>query len=89
MKTIRSRITAQGQISIPAPIRKKLGLGPGSVIEWEANQEEASVTVKKAAEYDLEDLHKVVFPDGPPKPISLEEMHKAIVNYMRKKHARR
>lgn len=89
MKTIRSKITAQGQISIPAPIRKKLGLVPGSVIEWEDNTDEASVTVKKAAEYDLEDLHKIVFPDGAPKPISLEEMDKAIVNYMRKKHARR
>ncbi len=89
MKTIRSKITAQGQISIPAPIRKKLGLVPGSVIEWEDNTDEASVTVKKAAEYDLEDLHKIVFPDGPPKPISLEEMDMAIGNYLRKKHARR
>lgn len=89
MKTIRSKITAQGQISVPAPIRKKLGLVPGSVIEWEDDADEASVTVKKAAEYDLEDLHRNVFPDGPPKPISVEEMDKAIVNYMRKKHARR
>lgn len=89
MKTIRSKITAQGQISVPAPIRKKLGLVPGSVIEWEADTDEASVKVRRAAEYDLEDLHKIVFPDGPPKPISLEEMDKAIGNYLRKKHARR
>jgi AbrB family looped-hinge helix DNA binding protein len=89
VKTIRSRITAQGQISVPALIRKKLGLVPGSVIEWENDENAGSVTVKKAAEYDLDDLHKVVFPDGPPKPITLEEIDKAIGNYMRKKYARR
>src|SRR5690349_5426920 len=30
-----SKITAQGQISVPAEVRRKLGLGPGSVLEWE------------------------------------------------------
>jgi len=89
VKTIRSKITAQGQISVPAPIRKKLGLGPGSVIEWEDDPDGASVTVRRAAEYDLDDLHRNVFPDGPPKPISVEEIDRAIENYMRKKHARR
>ncbi len=89
MKTIRSKITAQGQISVPAPIRKKLGLGPGSVIEWEDDPDGASVTVRRAAEFDLDDLHRNVFPDGPPKPISVEEIDRAIENYMRKKHARR
>ncbi|MBX7061563.1 MAG: AbrB/MazE/SpoVT family DNA-binding domain-containing protein [Pyrinomonadaceae bacterium] len=89
MTTIRSKITAQGQISVPAPIRKKLGLTPGSVIEWEDEGDEASVTVKKATEYDLDDLHKNVFPDGPPKPISIDEIDKAIDAYLRKKHAGR
>ena len=30
-----SKLTAQGQISVPAAVRRKLGLGPGSVLEWE------------------------------------------------------
>lgn len=89
MKTIRSKITAQGQISVPAPIRKKLGLVPGSVIEWEDGLNENSVTVKKAAEFSVENLHENLFPDGPPKPISVEEMDEAIKDYIRKKHARR
>jgi bifunctional DNA-binding transcriptional regulator/antitoxin component of YhaV-PrlF toxin-antitoxin module len=25
----------QGQISVPVEIRRKLGVGPGSVLEWE------------------------------------------------------
>lgn len=88
MATVRSRITAQGQISVPAEIRKTLGVGPGSVIEWE-NDSEERITVRRAAEYTLEDLHKNIFPDGPPKPISVQEMDEAIEAYIRKKHARR
>ncbi len=89
MEKLRSRITAQGQISIPARIRKRLGLGPGSVIEWEEDRNEDSVTVKKAAEYTLDDLHTNIFPNGPPKPIDLKDMDLAIESYIRKKHARR
>ena len=29
-----SKVTAQGQISVPAELRKELGIGPGSVLEW-------------------------------------------------------
>jgi AbrB family looped-hinge helix DNA binding protein len=36
----QSKITAQGQISVPADVRRKLGLGPGSILEW---QEEGEV----------------------------------------------
>jgi AbrB family looped-hinge helix DNA binding protein len=89
VEKIRSRITAQGQISIPAQIRRKLGIGPGSVIEWEQSSREDVVMVKKAAEYTLEDLHNNVFPDGAPEAISVHEMDEAIKNYIRKKHARR
>jgi AbrB family looped-hinge helix DNA binding protein len=35
MAIVHSRITAQGQISVPAAIRQKLGVGPGSTLEWD------------------------------------------------------
>lgn len=31
MPIARSKVTAQGQISVPAEVRRKLGVGPGSV----------------------------------------------------------
>lgn len=86
MKTIRSKITAQGQISVPAPIRKKLGLGPGSVIEWEEQGDD--VVLRRAGQYSSEDLHKILF-KSPPKPISVSDIKKGIRSYIRKKHARR
>jgi AbrB family looped-hinge helix DNA binding protein len=35
MAIAQSKVTAQGQISVPAGVRKKLGVGPGSVLEWD------------------------------------------------------
>ncbi|MEZ5421525.1 MAG: AbrB/MazE/SpoVT family DNA-binding domain-containing protein [Pyrinomonadaceae bacterium] len=86
MSMIRSRITAQGQISVPAAIRRKLGLGPGSVIEWEEHGDE--VLVRRAGRYSSEDIHNVLFKE-PPKPIKLDEMKEAIRTHIRKKYARR
>ena len=32
MASARSKVTAHGQISVPAEVRRKLGIGPGSVL---------------------------------------------------------
>lgn len=82
----QSRVTAQGQISVPAEIRKKLGIGPGSVLEW--MQEGDKVFIRKAGKYSSLDIHKAIF-KTPPKPHTVEEMDEAIARYLRKKHARR
>jgi AbrB family looped-hinge helix DNA binding protein len=34
MAIAQSRLTAQGQISVPAAVRRKLGVGPASTLEW-------------------------------------------------------
>jgi AbrB family looped-hinge helix DNA binding protein len=39
MALAHSKVTAQGQISVPAEVRKKLGIGPGSILEWEEDGE--------------------------------------------------
>jgi antitoxin PrlF len=72
MALAQSKVTAQGQISVPAEIRKRLGIGPGSVIEW--NEEGEKIVVRRAGKYSSEDIRKVLFPDGPPKRVSIKEM---------------
>ena len=87
MAIAHSKVTAQGQISVPAEVRRKLGIGPGSVLEWDEDGE--NIVVRRAAEYTLEDVRRVLFPEGPPRPRTLKELKAGIGRYMRKKHARR
>jgi antitoxin PrlF len=87
MKVARSRITAQGQVSVPAEVRRRLGVRPGSEIEW--SEENDTVVVRRVGKYSWEDIHKALFPHGPPKRVSVEDMDEGIRSYIRKKHARR
>lgn len=81
-----SKITSQGQISVPSEIRRKLGVGPGSVLEWE--EEGDRVFVRRASRYSSEDIHEAVFKDTPDLRTS-EELKRGIAEHMRNKHARR
>jgi len=87
MGIARSRITAQGQISVPAEVRRKLGVGPGSTLEWE--DDGGRIVVRRGGKYTSEDIHRALFKGRKPKPISVEEMDEAIAQYIREKHARR
>jgi AbrB family looped-hinge helix DNA binding protein len=82
-----SKLTAQGQISVPAKVRRKLGIGPGSVIEWDEKGE--AIVVRRSGRYSSEDIHRALFPKGPPKPRTLAELKEGIERYMRERHARR
>jgi antitoxin PrlF len=82
----RSIVTLEGAIPVPDRIREKLGTGPGSVIEWEENGD--AVVVRKAR-YTSLDIHRAVFGDNPPKPITVEEMDEGIRRHFREKYARR
>jgi len=83
----QSKVTAQGQISVPAEVRRKLGIGPGSVLEWE--EEGDAVIVRKAGRYSSEDIHRAIFPKGTPVTKKLEDFDKGVRRYMKNKHARR
>ena len=87
MRIATSRITAQGQISVPYEVRRRLGVSPGSTIEWDV--EDDKVVVKRTGKYTFEDVHRVLFPDGPPKPRTLQQLKEGIAGYIRSKHARR
>jgi antitoxin PrlF len=82
----QSKLTAQSQISVPAAIRRKLGVGPGSVLEWD--EEGDNVIVRKAGRYSFEDIRRALFAKRP-RPRTDEELKQAIGRHIREKHARR
>jgi len=67
----QSKLTAQGQISVPAEVRRRLGIGPGSILEWV--QEGDAMVVRRAARYTSEDLHRALFKE-PPRRRTLDEL---------------
>lgn len=88
MALARSKVTSQGQISIPAAVRRRLGIAPGATIEWDEGSD-GTVVVRKAGRYTSLDIHRVLFPEGPPKrAATVAEMDEGIGQYLSEKHAR-
>ena len=88
MAIAQSRLTAQGQISVPVEVRRKLGLAPGSVIEWD--EEAGKIVVRRAGGATWDDINRAVFPAGPPSPArTTGEMNQGIRARMRKRHGAR
>ena len=71
---------------MPAEVRKKLGAGPGSVLEWD--EEDGAIVVRRKGRFSSMDIHKALFPNGPPKRRSLAQMDEGIKRLMRRRHAR-
>jgi antitoxin PrlF len=86
MSIAQSKVTAQGQISVPAEVRRRLGIGPGSILEWEEVDE--AIVVRRAGKFSSEDIHRAVF-RGTPAPKTTDDMDAGIARMMRKRHARR
>jgi len=86
MKLAESRLTRQGQISVPAEVRRRLGLQPGSVLEWDADGDR--IVVRRAGQHTSQSLHEALFP-AEPKPRSLAELKEGIRRHVKAKHARR
>lgn len=87
MAIASSKLTAQGQISVPAEVRRKLGVGPGSVLEWE--EQGSQIVVRRAGRYTSSDVHSALFAAKPQKPQSLAELKAGLRANIRKRHARR
>ncbi|MGH7960479.1 MAG: AbrB/MazE/SpoVT family DNA-binding domain-containing protein [Candidatus Binatia bacterium] len=86
MAIAHSKLTAQGQISVPAEVRRRLGVGPGSVLEWDDDGEQ--IVVRRVGRYTSADVHRALFPK-PPQPRTLEEMKEGVRRYMKGRYARR
>jgi len=85
MPLASSRLTAQGQISVPAKVRQKLGVGPGSVLEWDADGDR--VVVRRAGRHTSEAVHRAIFARRPT-PKTLAEMDAGIGRDIKRRRAR-
>jgi antitoxin PrlF len=87
MAIAQSRLTSQGQISVPAEVRRKLGLVPGSVLEWD--EEDGTVVVRRVGQFSSEAIHAALFSSESPKPRPLDELKESIGRHLKAKHGRR
>ena len=86
MVLAQSKITAEGQISVPIDVRRKLGVGPGSVLEWEEDGDK--IVVRRSARFTSEDIHRALFPREAPKARTVDEMKEGIRRRVRERNAR-
>jgi antitoxin PrlF len=86
MALAQSRLTAQGQISVPAAVRRKLGVGPGSVLVWD--EQNGQIVVRRSNRCTSEDIHRALFTKTP-KPHTLNELKAGIRRAVKARHARR
>lgn len=57
---MRSTVTAKGQVTIPKPIRERLGLRPGEVLEFEEDAGGTVVARKAATRSPVDELYGVL-----------------------------
>jgi AbrB family looped-hinge helix DNA binding protein len=80
-----SKLTAQAQVSVPASVRRKLGIGPGSTLAWETEDER--ITVRRVGVNTSAAIHDALFADAPARK-TLKELKAGIATHIRKRHAR-
>ena len=86
MTIAHSRVTAQGQIAVPAEVRKRLGVGSGSVLEWD--ERDNQVIVRRAGRFNSSKVHLAVFPRDAQAAKRPADVKEGIRKYIRKRHAR-
>jgi AbrB family looped-hinge helix DNA binding protein len=64
MQKAHSKLTSQGQVSVPAAVRKALHLMPGSVLVW--SQDGDRIVVERAKRHSTAEVHQALFDNLPP-----------------------
>ena len=90
MLKIQTKLTTQGQVSVPAAVRQILSLRPGSVLVW--TEEEGRIMVERAVRHSTAEVHEALFADtapasGPAR--TLTELKQGIRQHMQRRHAGR
>jgi antitoxin PrlF len=84
MALAHSKLTAQSQISVPAEVRRKLGIGPGSILEWDEDGDQ--VVVRRAGRYSSEEVHRSLFAT-PPEAKTLAELKEGVRRNVKRRRA--
>ena len=70
---------------MPANVRRKLGVGPGSSLEWD--EQDGSIVVRRAGRFDSQDVHRALFGRRTPPQRSEADLKEGIRAYIRNRHA--
>ena len=70
----RARVTSKGQVTIPVEARRKLGIVPGTTLEFVVTDAGTLVVIPRVG--SVRDLKGMV--PRPKRPLSIEEMERAI-----------
>ena len=72
MKKIQTKLTSQGQVSVPAAVRSFLNLKPGSTLVW--SQDGDRIVVERATRHTTAEVHQALFASGPPAGVSAKSL---------------
>ena len=92
MLKVQTKLTSQGQVSVPAAVRHALGLGPGAMIEW--THEGDSIIVRRAVRSSTANVHAALFPgavadtSANTSAKTLAELKQGIRQHLQRRHAR-
>lgn len=88
MQKIQTKLTSQGQVSVPAAVRSFLHLTPGSVLTW--SQEGDRIVVERATRHSTAEVHQALFakPAAATVPAkTLAELKQGIRTHIQRRHA--
>ena len=88
MQQIHTKLTTQGQVSVPAAVRKFLHLIPGSVLVWTLDGER--LVVERAKRHSTAEVHQALFPKKLPGAVpakTLAELKKGLRQHIQRRHA--
>jgi len=90
MQKVQTKLTSQGQVSVPAAVRSFLHLTPGSVLVW--SQDGDRIVVERATRHSTTEVHQALFTEqtlagGPAK--TLAELRQGTAKRMQRRHAGR
>ncbi len=90
MQKVQTKLTSQGQVSVPAAVRSFLHLMPGSVLVW--TQDGDRIVVERAKRHSTAEVHQALFAGPAPAGVpakSLAELKQGVRQRMQRRHAGR